>query len=96
MLNILHHYLGTKLLKKIDPVYFEDVEINDTKKIFIDIIESVKVIINRANLIYPGGTELQISHHYGIQNFHQTGTTIIPVINREYCKVVFKFNKSYC
>ncbi len=75
-----------KTIKKNDPVYFEDVEINDTKKIFIDIIESVKVIINRANLIYPGGTELEISHHYGIQNFHQTGTTIIPVINREYCK----------
>ena len=32
--------------------------------------------------------ELEISHHYGIDNFYKTGAVIINCINREYCKKI--------
>ena len=30
--------------------------------------------------------DFEISHHYGIQRFHEFGATIINFVNREYCK----------
>jgi N-acetylneuraminate synthase len=29
---------------------------------------------------------LEISHHYGLDKFYETGITMITVVNREYCK----------
>ena len=34
----------------------------------------------------PGGAELEISHHYGLENFYKFGLIILTVINRDYCK----------
>ena len=30
--------------------------------------------------------EVELSHHYGMKHFRQTGAIIINIINREYCK----------
>ena len=29
---------------------------------------------------------LELSHHYGLENFYDTGATMITLINRSYCK----------
>jgi len=34
----------------------------------------------------PGKSDLEISHHYGIDRFYEYGITMITVVNREYCK----------
>lgn len=50
------------------------------------------VIHDAKGLLYEGGIalgthyEVELSHHYGMQHFRQTGATIINIINREYCK----------
>ena len=46
----------------------------------------MKSLINKSEVIYPGKADLEISHHYGIKNFYETGLTMITVVNREYCK----------
>jgi sialic acid synthase SpsE/mannose-6-phosphate isomerase-like protein (cupin superfamily) len=52
------------------------------------IVTEVKKMLKRSKVIIPGQCELEISHHHGIDNFFQYGSTVITVVNREYCKRV--------
>ena len=40
----------------------------------------------KGNVVVTGKSDLEISHHYGIDQFYQHGATIINLVNREYCK----------
>ena len=50
------------------------------------IVQRVKEVLAQGNIVVPGEADLEISHHYGIENFYETGTTMITVVNRDYCK----------
>ena len=63
----------------------QTIKSNNREKIWT-IVQKVKEFINESCVVYPGEAELEISHHYGIDNFYKTGTTMITVVNREYCK----------
>jgi sialic acid synthase SpsE/quercetin dioxygenase-like cupin family protein len=52
----------------------------------LEIVKSVKALLERSNVVVPGKGELEISHHYGLENFSRHGLTMITVVNREYCK----------
>ena len=49
-------------------------------------VQDVKQFLKESGVVYPGEAKLEISHHYGIENFYDTGITMITVVNREYCK----------
>jgi quercetin dioxygenase-like cupin family protein len=36
--------------------------------------------------VVPKNSELEISHHYGLESFQDFGSVMITVINRDYCK----------
>src|ERR1017187_158308 len=57
------------------------------KKVY-QIVGEVKKMLKRSKVKVPGQCELEISHHYGIDNFFESGSTVITVVNREYCKRV--------
>ena len=57
-----------------------------TREKILEIAQKVKVMINAANIIPPCKTDLEISHHYGLENFDDTGLTMLTVVNRGYCK----------
>lgn len=50
------------------------------------VAREVKEMLQRAHVQVPGGAELEISHHYGLDRFQDVGLTMITVVNREYCK----------
>lgn len=50
------------------------------------VIHDIKGLLFEANIALGDEYEIELSHHYGIGKFRQTGATIISVINREYCK----------
>jgi sialic acid synthase SpsE/mannose-6-phosphate isomerase-like protein (cupin superfamily) len=50
------------------------------------IVQAVKEALTNGNIVVPGKADLEISHHYGIENFYGTGITMITVVNRDYCK----------
>ena len=54
----------------------------------LQIVVEVKKILKRSRVKVPGQCELEISHHYGMDNFFKYGSTVITVVNREYCKRV--------
>ena len=63
-----------------------DVETTNLREQIYDIVQNVKSFLNTADVVFPSDANLEISHHYGIDNFYKTGITMITVVNREYCK----------
>ncbi len=51
-------------------------------------IHEVKAMLNMAGIALPMDFALEISHHYGLENFRKVGVVIIDCINREYCKKI--------
>tara|TARA_Y100000588_G_scaffold379132_2_gene460796 strand:+ start:1024 stop:2658 length:1635 start_codon:yes stop_codon:yes gene_type:complete len=64
----------------------ENVAITNNREQIYEIARSVRTLLNKSGAVVPRRADLEISHHYGIENFYQTGLTMITVVNREYCK----------
>jgi sialic acid synthase SpsE/mannose-6-phosphate isomerase-like protein (cupin superfamily) len=58
----------------------------DTRQDVLNIVRDVKALIKKSKVQVPGQCELEISHHYGIDKFRESGLTAITVVNRDYCK----------
>jgi sialic acid synthase SpsE/quercetin dioxygenase-like cupin family protein len=69
-----------------DAVWSTDVEQNNLREGIYKIVQDVKSFLAKSNVVFPGEADLEISHHYGIENFYEVGITMITVVNREYCK----------
>jgi sialic acid synthase SpsE/quercetin dioxygenase-like cupin family protein len=65
-----------------------DVTSTDKREMLYRIIQDVKKMLKKSKTIVPGQLELEISHHYGLEKFEKFGSTIITVVNRDYCKRV--------
>ncbi len=50
------------------------------------IVQQVKALLREAHIVAPGKADLEISHHYGLEQFDQYGLVLMTVVNREYCK----------
>jgi N-acetylneuraminate synthase len=50
------------------------------------IIHEIKAMLSEARIFVGDEFELELSHHYGMERFRETGAAIINIINREYCK----------
>jgi sialic acid synthase SpsE/mannose-6-phosphate isomerase-like protein (cupin superfamily) len=51
-----------------------------------DIAKQVKKLLSKTKIVVPGGADLEVSHHYGLERFDEIGLVIITVVNRGYCK----------
>lgn len=85
-------YDAKKIIKKNEPIMLNDV--NQDKKIseLMDkrflIKDMIKAKINTSRVIVPKDTKVEISHHYGIDNFFETGAILFHIINKEYSKML--------
>jgi len=59
--------------------------LNQQKNV-LHIVQSVRKMLNESGITFPGCTDLEISHHYGIDRFWEEGLTMLTVVNRAYCK----------
>ncbi len=73
----------------------KDYKVNEAmfeKKVITDVNLARSVIHDAKGLLFEAGIalgndfEVELSHHYGMKHFRQTGAILISVINREYCK----------
>lgn len=74
--------------QKNAPVMLEDVTIEDQEKLIWQDVKAVIELLKKGHVVVPTGSTCEISHHYGVENFRQTGVTMIDCINREYCKKI--------
>jgi N-acetylneuraminate synthase len=68
------------------PVMRDAVVARNTRELVYKIVSDVKALIRKSKVQVPGQCDLEISHHYGLEKFRETGITAITVVNREYCK----------
>jgi N-acetylneuraminate synthase len=71
--------------------YVTNEELHEKKKVTdIGLVRSVvhdaKGMLYEAGIVLGNDFEVELSHHYGMKHFRQTGAIIINIINREYCK----------
>jgi sialic acid synthase SpsE/mannose-6-phosphate isomerase-like protein (cupin superfamily) len=69
-----------------EAVQLADVEKTNLREQLYDIVQNVKAFLMSTDVVFPPDANLEISHHYGIDNFYETGITMITVVNRGYCK----------
>lgn len=50
------------------------------------LLHEVKGMFNEAGIAVGDNFDVEISHHYGIEEVRQTGAVILNIVNREYCK----------
>ncbi len=68
------------------PILAENVKSRNTREMVLKIVSDVKNLIRKSKVQVPGQCDLEISHHYGLEKFRESGLTAVTVINREYCK----------
>jgi sialic acid synthase SpsE/mannose-6-phosphate isomerase-like protein (cupin superfamily) len=68
------------------PISFSDVQIDNNRSLLLAIKEEIEELITRAGVATPRTYDLEISHHYGLERFHEFGLSIVTLVNREYCK----------
>lgn len=60
------------------------------------ICKRVHHLLKSHNISVPGGIDLEISHHYGIERFDETGLTMLTIVNRGYCKKLLVLLPGQC
>lgn len=68
------------------PVLHDQVAESHLRQQVLDAVIAVKALLKAGNIVVPGQSDLEISHHYGLERFAEYGLTMITVVNREYCK----------
>ncbi len=81
-------FVATESIPARGPALSTNLKSSDRMRQVLQIVGEVKKMLKRSKVGVPGQCELEISHHYGIDNFAKFGSTVITVVNREYCKRV--------
>ena len=50
------------------------------------IVQEARELFGTSGVTLPQHADLEISHHYGLDKFSETGLLMVTVVNREYCK----------
>jgi sialic acid synthase SpsE/mannose-6-phosphate isomerase-like protein (cupin superfamily) len=86
------YYKLKKDIKKNEPIMKSDLDLEYNvgnimeKKFYIK--DRVQEMVNTSNVILPKKMQVEISHHYGIDNFFEKGAILFHVINKEYSKII--------
>lgn len=59
---------------------------SDKRSKVLEVAGKVRSLLEHGHITVPGGVELEISHHYGIEQFDRVGLTMLTIVNRGYCK----------
>lgn len=81
-----NRYYAVAPIRANEAVLRTNTRVEKTRETIYSIVQRVKDLLGRANIVVPGKAELEISHHYGIERFDEFGATMITVVNRTYCK----------
>ena len=73
-------------ISKDAPLLVDNVNINNLRHSILGITKEINRFVKDANLVIPEDCVLEISAHFGITNFYETGCAIFSLVNREYCK----------
>ena len=91
-LSMFNEITFAKNLKKDELILYSDVTIKNNRNIIEKIRDTVSIDLTAKNIVYPKPIDLEVSHHYGIEQFYEFGTCMITLINKDYCKkIIYQF-----
>lgn len=79
-------FVTTEAIPAGQPVHHAKVAETQLRGQVLEIVTAVKALLKAGNVVVPGKSDLEISHHYGLNRFNEFGLTMVTVVNREYCK----------
>jgi sialic acid synthase SpsE/quercetin dioxygenase-like cupin family protein len=79
-------YIATQDIESNAPILHENCRQVEKRDLVYKAIKQVREVLGASHVIAPSQAEFEISHHYGLENFERFGSTVITVVNREYCK----------
>jgi len=68
------------------PLLLSNTRLENNREKVYNIVQQVKGLLKKSNVLVPDKLDFEISHHYGVNRFNEYGCTIINVVNRRYCK----------
>jgi sialic acid synthase SpsE/quercetin dioxygenase-like cupin family protein len=68
------------------PVMAANVDAVDHRERVREVIDQVKEVLRTSGLAVPAMVDLEISHHYGLLRFAESGVTMLYIVNSEYAK----------
>lgn len=77
---------ATKAFGKNSPISLSDVQVENNRSSLMTIKEKIVELIDRSGVTTPRIYDLEISHHYGLDQFFEFGLSMVTLVNREYCK----------
>lgn len=80
------HHIAVQPLTAGRPLLGSDVEIHHEREQIHAAVTAVRKLLKDGNIVVPGKSDLEISHHYGMERFGEFGLIMVTVVNREYCK----------
>jgi len=86
-----HDIIGSYITvdkSKNEGLYLSDIIDLERKGILDKIKDQVKEQLSNANVTVTDKDDIEISCHYGLESFFETGCVIISKINRKYCKKI--------
>jgi sialic acid synthase SpsE/mannose-6-phosphate isomerase-like protein (cupin superfamily) len=87
--NDLSKYTELHAMEDIEanaPLLSSNVESRNFQDKVYEIVQEVKALLRKSGVTVPSQVDLEISHHYGIERFHEFGLTMMTIVNRTYCK----------
>ncbi len=77
-----------KALSHDQPILRDEVSIKNIRNDIFQIAKRIAKLIDESKITVPTFANLEISHHYGLDQFSTYGLSMITVVNREYCKKI--------
>jgi sialic acid synthase SpsE/mannose-6-phosphate isomerase-like protein (cupin superfamily) len=77
-----------KELGKDEPLTTTSTTRKNNSDIVLKAAKGIMTILKEARIGMPRYADLEISHHYGIDKFEDTGLGMVTVVNRQYCKKI--------
>jgi N-acetylneuraminate synthase len=98
--NDLGKYVGLRATKDIlasEPLSASNVSITDRSADLTLIREKLLEFVLKSKIQFPTNHTLEISHHYGLENYEKFGLGMVTIVNLDYCKkylIVLKGQKN--
>lgn len=79
---------ATRAIPERGAVTRENAAITDRRHAINAIVQRVRDYVRTSRVVLPGKAEVEISHHYGVERFYDSGAVLLNFVNRSYCKKV--------
>ena len=81
-------FVSKKDINKNQPLLKNNCKIINKRKKINEIIKKTNLFLNKTGVNIPENIPIEISHHYGLNNFKKYGLVMFTIINRNYCKKI--------